>query len=166
MVKACFVHSWGFLSLNLSLKMPELTTSWCSISRIVQINPLVDPAGFSSRAAMNWSCSSIPTPAAGYMISWLLSTSIRLYSHPIACCFISLLLPVEGQFWTVHPGSYFCLPDLQRCSELSGVCVVVGSQRVAYWMKCLSLCLLLFHSHLAEVFVEPWFAAVEVKRWW
>jgi len=44
---------------------------------------------------------------------------------------------------------------MQGHGELSGVCVVVGFQRVAYWQKCPSFCSILFHAQLAEVFVEP-----------
>jgi len=70
-----------------------------------------------------------------------------------------------GRLLTVGAGSYIRSLHLQRCSELSGGCVVVGSEQVAYWMKHPSFCSILFNSHNAEVFVGPWFAAVEVKRW-
>jgi len=53
---------------------------------------------------------------------------------------------------------------MQRRGELSGVCIVVGSQRVTYWKNHPSFCSIQFHRHLAEVFVEPRFAAVGVKR--
>ena len=64
----------------------------------------------------------------------------------------------------MRPASYFVWLHLQHRGELSGVCVVVGSQQVAYWMQCPSFCSILVHSHLADVFVEPSFAAVDVKR--
>jgi len=92
MVKACLVHSRGFLSLNSSAKIPKLPTSWYLISRTVRPNALVDNGGFPLRAAWNWSSSSLCTPAACYIISWWSSTSIQLYSHLIECRFLFLLL--------------------------------------------------------------------------
>jgi len=93
-VKACLVHSREFISLNSSAKIPELTTSWCSISRTVQTNSLVDHGGYPLLVARNWSLSSLRRPAACYIISWRSSTLIRLYSHLIVCWFLLLLLPV------------------------------------------------------------------------
>jgi len=78
-----------------------------------------------------------------------------------SCCF-----RFYWQFSTMRPGSCFRWRHSQRHGELSGVCVVVGFQRVAYWPKRPSFCSILFHAQLAQVFVEPWFATVEVKRWW
>jgi len=94
-VKTWFVHSLGCLSLNSSAKIPELTSSWWLISRSVRINALVNHGGFPLTAAITWSHSLLRTPAVCYIISGQLSTSIRLYSHPIACCFLFLLLPVS-----------------------------------------------------------------------
>jgi len=165
-VKACLVQSQGFLSLISSAKIPELTTLWCSISLTVQTYSLVDYGGFPLLAARNSPRSSQHTPAACYIISWRSSTSIRLYSHPIACLILFLLNPVLRTISTVHPGSCFWWLYLQRRGELSGLCIVVGSQRVAYWKKRPSFCSILFHAQLAEVFVEPWFAAVEVEGCW
>jgi len=62
-IKACLVHSHGCLSGNWSVKIPELTTLWCSIWRMVRTKVLVDCAGFPLRTAMNWSHSSWRTPA-------------------------------------------------------------------------------------------------------
>jgi len=93
-IKACFVHSQGCLSGNWSAKIPELTTSWCSILRTVQANALVNHGGFWWRAEMNWSQSSLHIPAVYYTILWPWFTLIWIYSHPIACCFLLLLLPV------------------------------------------------------------------------
>ena len=84
---------------------------------------------------------------------------IRLHAAPYSCCF-----QFSGQFSTVHLGSYFRWLHLHHRGELCGVWAVVGSQRVASGMKCPLFCSILFHSHLAEVFVEPPFAAMEVKR--
>jgi len=42
---------------------------------------------------MNWSHSSLRTPAVRYTVSWPLSTSRWIDSHPIACFFRSLRLP-------------------------------------------------------------------------
>ena len=92
MVRACLVHSRGFLSLNSYAKIPELTTSWCSISRTLRIKALVKHGGFHLYAARTWSRSSLRTPAAWYIVSWRSSTLIRLYSHVITCWFLYLLL--------------------------------------------------------------------------
>ena len=62
-VEAWLVHSRGFISLNLSAKILELTTSSCSIMWTVQRNALVDHRGFRLRVAINWSRSSQRTPA-------------------------------------------------------------------------------------------------------
>ena len=93
-VKACFVHSRGFLWLNSSTKIPELATSWCLISQTVRPNALVDHGSFPLHVAMNWSRCSSRTPAVRYIICWFPCTSIQLHLHPIACCFLFLLLPV------------------------------------------------------------------------
>jgi len=55
---------------------------------------LVDHGGFPLQVAIHWSRSSFRTPAVCFIISWQLSTSIGLYSHPIACCFLFLQLPI------------------------------------------------------------------------
>jgi len=94
MVKACLVHSRGFLSLNSSAKIPELTTSWWSISRTVRTNSLVDHGGSPLRATINWAHSSLSTPAVCYIIHWQPCTSIWRHIHPITCFFLFLLLPV------------------------------------------------------------------------
>jgi len=48
---------------------------------------------------MNWSRSSLRTPAVHYILSWPSSTQIWIDSHPIACCFVFFLLPVLGTFF-------------------------------------------------------------------
>jgi len=94
-VKACWVNSPGFLSLNSSERILELTTSWCSISQAVRTNALVDYGGFPLRAALNWSRRSLRTPAVCYMVSWRPCTSIQLHWNLIACCFLFLLFLVS-----------------------------------------------------------------------
>jgi len=91
--KSYFVHSRGHLSPNLPANIPELRTSWCSISQTVQTHALVEHGGFLLCATMNWSRSSQHTPAVRYIPSWRSSTSICIDSHPIACGFLLLLLP-------------------------------------------------------------------------
>jgi len=88
-------------------------------------------------------------------------THIWLHALSYSCVF-----RFHGQFGTVRPGSCFWWLHLQCRGELSGVCVVVGSQQVVYWNQRPSFCSILLHVQLAEVFVEQWFAAGEVKRWW
>ena len=60
----------------------------------MRTNALVDHWGFPLLVAINWSRSSLRTPAVYYIISWRLCTSIRLHLHRVACCFLFLLLPV------------------------------------------------------------------------
>ena len=93
-IKACVVNYRRCLSRNSSPKIPEITTSWCSISRTVRTNALVDHGGFPLWAARNWSCSSWRTPAAWYMVNWRPLTMVWIYSQPTACCFLFVLLPV------------------------------------------------------------------------
>jgi len=71
-----------------------MTTTWCSTSRTMQKNASVDHGGFSLQVAMNWSHSSLLTPTVHYTVSWRQFTSIWILSHPTACCFLFLLLPV------------------------------------------------------------------------
>jgi len=160
MVISCLDHSRGFFWRNPSARIPVRATSWCSISWTVRIHALVQHGGFALWAAMDWSGSSLRTPAVCYIINWRLC---YILSHAASwcCCF-----RCYGQFLTVRPGSCFRWLHLQCHGELSGVCIVSGSQQVAYWKKRPSFCLIQFHPHLAEAFVEPWFAAEEVKRWW
>jgi len=87
-VKACLVCSPGFVSPNLSEKIPRLSTSWRLISRIVWTNFLVDHRGSTLWVAMNWLRCSLRTSAGCYIISLRPTTSIRLHLHPIACCFL------------------------------------------------------------------------------
>jgi len=88
------VHSRECLWRNSSAQMPELTTSWCSILRTVPIDSIVDHGGFPLQGAINWSRSSLPTPNFRYMVNWRPFTKVWIYWHPIACCFILLLLLV------------------------------------------------------------------------
>jgi len=76
-------------------------------------------------------------------------TNIWSRAASCSCCF-----QFDGQFLTMRPGSCFWWLHLQHCAELSGVWVVVGSQRAAYWKKHPSFCSILFHAQLAEVSVS------------
>jgi len=97
-ITVCFVCSWVYLSGNLCAKIAELTVSWYSITHTAQRNVCSDDGGLPWPAATNWSHSSLLNSAVCYMVSWLPFTSILIYSHPNACCFIFLLLPV---FWLI-----------------------------------------------------------------
>jgi len=85
-------------------------------------------------------------------------THIRSHGASYSCCLRFYLL-----FKSVGPGSYFQLLQLQRCGELSGVCVAAVSHLVAQCLKCLSFGSIRLQSHLVDVFLEPWPAVVE---WW
>ena len=123
-VKACLVHSRGFLSLKSPTKIPELTTSWCSISRTVRTNALVDDWGFPLPAAINWSRSSLHTLAVCYIISWQPYTSIQLHIHPMGWCFILLRLLV--------------LRTLVNCASwvIFSVAAFAGSQCTMRCLRC------------------------------
>jgi len=107
-ISAFFVHSRGCLLGNSSGKIPELTTSWCSILQTVRTNAFVDHAGFRLQAAINSLRSSLRRPAVQYTVNWPPIASIWLHSHPTACCFLFFLLSV--------------LPTIFKC---------------AFWVKCL-----------------------------
>jgi len=92
-INACFVHLRGCLSRNLSSKLTELITSWCSILRTVRTYAFVDHGDFPLWAAINSLCSSLQTPAVRYTVNWLPIASISIQSHPTACCFLFFLLP-------------------------------------------------------------------------
>ena len=135
MIKACFVHSRGFLSGNTSAKIPELTTSWCSISRTVRTNAFVDHGGLPLPAAIHWSRSSLRTPALGYMVSWQPFKMIWITLHPTACCFVFVLLPV--------------LQTIFKCS--SWVIFLVASLAGSWWTNwCLRSCCVLTIDVLDE----------------
>jgi len=97
-IKTCFVPSRGCLSGDLSAKFPDLAASWCSISWTVWTNASVNHRGFPLWAAIDWSRSSCHTPAVWYTVNWRPLTTVWIYSHPTACCFLSVLLPV---LWTI-----------------------------------------------------------------
>jgi len=121
-IKACFVHSQGRLSGNSSAKIPQLTTSWCSISRTVRINPFVDHRGFLLRAALNSLRSSLWTPAVGYSVNWLPFASIRIYSHPTVCYFLFLLLPVLRMIFKCASW-VICLVATLAASQWTNLCL-------------------------------------------
>ena len=64
----------------------------------------------------------------------------------------------------VHPGSYFQRLHCHCCGGICGVCIAVVSERVEYWMKHLSVSWIWICWHLAEAFVEPWFAHGDKER--
>ena len=92
--KAFFVHSRGHLSRNYSRMIPELTTSWCSISRTVRTDAFIGHGGLPWWEATNWSWNSLHTLAVHYIVSYPPSTLIWRYSNLIACWFLLLRHPV------------------------------------------------------------------------
>jgi len=72
---------------------------WCSISRTVQTNVMVEHGGFPLWVVINWSRSSRRIPAAWYTVNWWLLTTVWIYSHTAACCFLFVLLPVLGMIF-------------------------------------------------------------------
>jgi len=120
--KACFVHSRGYWSGNSSAKIPELTSSWCSISRTVRINTSVNHGGYPLQAAVNSLCSSLRTPAVCYMVHWPPFGSIWIYSHPTPCCSLFVLLPV---LWTILKCASWviCLVAALAASRRTNLCL-------------------------------------------
>jgi len=98
-IEACCVHSWGCLWGNSSGHIPELTTSWCSISQTVWTNAFHDHAGFPLRAVINWPCSSLWTSVVHHTINWWLFASMWIHSLSTAYCFLLLLLPFVRMFF-------------------------------------------------------------------
>jgi len=94
LIDTCFDHTRGRLSRNSSANIAELMTSCCSISQTVRTNNLVDHGALPLRAEMKWSQSSLLIPAVHYTVNCPSLTLIWLYSHPIACCVLFLLLSV------------------------------------------------------------------------
>jgi len=95
-VTACSFHYRGCLWLNSYSKLPKFTSSRCLISRTVWTNAFVDHGGLHLWVAVNWSHSSLCTPAVCVIVRCRPSTSIRQYSHPIVFCFwlLPLLVPL------------------------------------------------------------------------
>jgi hypothetical protein len=93
-INACFVHSRGCSFRNSSAKIPELITSWFSISRTVRTIAFLDHGGFPLRAAMNSFRSSLRTAAIRYGLKWPPIAWKWIHSHPSTYCFLYLLLPV------------------------------------------------------------------------
>ena len=117
-----FVHWREYLSRNLSVKIPELTTLWDSILQTVWTNALVDHGGFLLRAAMNWLCSSQCSSTVCYMVNWQPFSTVWICSHPTACCFLLVLHPV--------------LVMIFQCA--SWVIVLVAALAVLWWTnRCL-----------------------------
>jgi len=139
--QAFFVHCQGGLSQNLWRKKPELSASWCSISRSVRTNALVNRGGFPLPAAIYWSRSSLRIPADHYAINWRPSTMIRTYLHPVACCFLFLLLPVLGTIFKCASRAIFWVATLaaSRWTNCCQRCCCVHSSDAVYEEPVVSL---------------------------
>jgi len=126
-IEACFIHSRGSLSRNSSAKIPELTTSWCSISRTVRTNAFVDLGGLLLQEVINLSRSSLHTPAVRYIVSWPSSTLTWIDSHLIARCFLFLLVPV--------------LHTVFKCASwaIFSVATIAASQWTNWCLRCCSV---------------------------
>jgi hypothetical protein len=124
-INACFVHPRWCLSGNYCGKIPELKTSWCSISQTVGTDAFVDHGGFPLRATINSLCNSQQTPAVRYTLNCPPFASLWIYLHPTACGFLFLLLPV--------------LRTIFKCASW-GICSVAASA-VSQWTNlCLRSC--------------------------
>jgi hypothetical protein len=81
--KVYFVHSQKCLLLDSFETLPELTTSWCSILWTVWIHAFLNHGGWTVLPAINWSQSSLYTPAVHHIVSCQLTTSKCIHSHPM-----------------------------------------------------------------------------------
>jgi len=158
---AGFAHSPGPLSRNSSVKIQQLTISWCSILWTVHTNALVDHAGLPLQVVINWLRSSLCTPTYDYIVSSCPSTTIWIHSHPVAFCFWFLLLLVLRTIFISESQIIGRWLHWQPCGGLNCVCSVAASQQVAHWIKHPLFGSICIRSQLAEVSVEPWFADVE-----
>jgi len=161
---ACFFHCRGSLTGNLTAKMPEHTTSWCSILRTVRTNAFTDHG-----------CSLFGQQTIGHValgVHWLIliwlidgrwpwygETHIELHAAAYSCCFKSY-----GRYWNVHAGSCVWWLHRQPRGRLTGACVLPVCQYVMYSIKRLPIVQISIRLDLAEVVVYPWFAGVELKR--
>jgi len=93
-IEVCFSHFWGCWSLFSCATIPELTSSWCSIPRTVQTTAVVDHGGFPWWEVINWSHSNLCKPVAWCTGNLYLLTTVCINSHPTACCFFFVLLPM------------------------------------------------------------------------
>jgi len=154
-IKACLVHSRGRLSGNSSVKIPELTTSWCLISRTVPTDAFVVHGGFPLRAAMNSLRNSLRTPGVCYLVNWLPFATIQIYLHTTACCFLFLLLPVL-QTITKWASWVICLVATLAASRWTNFCLrSCCVPRSSLLDVAPAICQYLIRSHLAEVVVYP-----------
>jgi hypothetical protein len=84
-----------------------MTTSWCVISQTVLRNTCIDHGGLPLQAAINWSGSSLRTPAVHNIVSWPPSTSIWSYPHLIRWGLVLFLHPVLRTILRYLPWAIF-----------------------------------------------------------
>jgi len=118
------------------VKIPELTTSWCSILWTVRTNALVDHGDLPLRDAMNWSRSSLHMPVVRYIRSWPSSTQIWIDSHPITCCILFFLLPVVRTYFKCASWGIFSV-------------ATIAESRWTHW--CLRCCCVSPSGSMCEV---------------
>jgi len=161
--KASFDHFQGRLSPNSCANIPHLTTLWCSISQTVRTKKVVEHGSFLLRAVMSWSRSSLHSPAVHYTLGWLSATSIWIDSHPIAWCFLFLLLHISCTSLQWVSLVIFSVAIIAESGELTVVCVATVSHWVGHCLKQLLFGSIRLQSHLVEVYLEPW---LDVVEWW
>jgi len=81
-------------------------------------------------------------------LPWYRYTHIQLHAASYSCCFRSY-----GKFFNVYPWMYFWWVHWQCCGGLTGVCILVVSWWVRYWMKRPLVSSIRIRCYLAEVFV-------------
>ena len=91
----------------------------------MRTNALVDHGGIPLRAAIYMSCSSWRTHTVWYRVNWRLFTTVWIYSHPTACCFFLVLLPV---LQTIHKCAFWVifLEDSLAASRWTNWCLLSG----------------------------------------
>jgi len=97
--QACFVYLQAGFWVHSYANVHVLITLLCYISRNVWTHAFINNVYFPLQTLINSSRTSPCTPAEYSNVSWWLSTSICIYSHPIACCIRLELYPVV---WAIN----------------------------------------------------------------
>lgn len=163
--KSGVVHSGGCLSRSSCVQITEMTTSQCLIEWTVQTHLFFNHGGLSLQKVMNWPLSSVETPAGYYIFTRRPSTLRWIYSHPIVRYRLFLLVPVLKNILKWVYLVIFGVGTFRSLGWLTGVCVGIGSQWVAYKrIRHSSVCSIVIHWKLGKMSLEPWFSSVEKER--
>jgi len=133
-------------------------------STVLRKNAMVDHDCSPLQMAINCSCHPLLIPDSHYILSWQPSASIWIYWHPITGCFLLFRIQVLQTPLNWRPGWLFWWLHWLWCGQPTGIVVGPVSQRVMHWKGHLSVSAIQFCLHLAERYVELWFAGVKTQR--